>query len=95
MQSYEFEVKCKNALVKILKEKYDEDYTIQELHLVWLSKALRNFKCCICDLKPNQRYYECTYNGNTDELYVDIYNKEHNICLKGSELTDVVVVNKE
>ena len=79
MQSYVFELMCKNALIKALKEKYNEEYTIQDLHLVWFSKILRNFKCVICDLKANQRIYECTYNGEKDELYVDIYDKQYNI----------------
>lgn len=90
MKSYEFEVKCKNALIKILEEKYGEKLAIGELHLVWFSKVLKNFKCTICDLRANQRYYELTYNGDKDELYVDIYEKQHNICLKGNELTDKV-----
>ena len=38
MTSYEFEVICKNELIKELKEKYNEDYKIQELHLVWYAK---------------------------------------------------------
>lgn len=78
MTSYEFEVICKNELIKELKEKYNEDYKIQELHLVWFSKTLQNFKCTICDLRNNKRYYECTYNGNKKQLYVDIYEKMHN-----------------
>lgn len=78
MTSYEYEVICKNALIKILKQKYDEDFKIQDLHLVWYSKALQNHKCVIVDLKDNQRYYEFTYNGNNEELYVDIYEKQSN-----------------
>ena len=90
MQSYEFEVKCKNALIKVLKEKYNEDFKINELHLVWFARELQNYKCVIIDLSNNQRYYELTYNGNKDELYIDIYQKEHNICLLGIDLTDKV-----
>jgi len=90
MQSYEFQVKCKNALIKILKEKYNEDFKINELHLVWYAKELQNHKCVIIDLANNQRYYECTYNGNKDELYIDIYQKEYNICLSGNDLIDKV-----
>lgn len=78
MTSYEFEVICKNELIKELKEKYNEDYKIQELHLVWFGKELQNYKCTICDLRDNQRYYECTYNGIKNELYVDIYEKKYN-----------------
>lgn len=81
MTSSDFQLKCKNALVDILKEKYNQEYSTEDFHLVWFTKALGNFKCCMCDLKPNMRYYELTYNGNKNELYVDIYSKEHNICV--------------
>lgn len=89
--SYEYEIICKNALIKKLKELYGEDLTIKDLHLVWFSKALQNFKCVIVDLNSsNQRYYECTYNGNKDQLYIDIYNKEHNICVEKQDFNPVV-----
>lgn len=95
MQSYEYEVKCKNALIMILEEKYGDKLTIKDLHLVWFAKALGNFKCVIIDLLPNQRYYECTYNGAKDELYVDIYEKQQNIVLKGNELSSIVDLKGE
>lgn len=82
MTSYELEVIAKNAIIDTLKKNYNEELKIEELHLVWFSKVLQNYKCCICDLKPNNRYYECTYNGNKQEIYVDIYEKKVNrkIC---------------
>lgn len=90
MTSYEFEVICKNEIIKELKEKYNENYKIEELHLVWFSKTLQNFKCCICDLKSNNRYYECTYNGNKKELYVDIYDKVYNTKVTADQFNKVV-----
>ena len=81
MNSYNYEVICKNILIKELKDKYEEDLTIQDLHLVWFGKILRNYKCVIIDLKPNQRYYELTFNGEKEEIYLDIYQKEQNIII--------------
>lgn len=26
-------------------------------------------------------YYECTYNGDKNELYVDVYTKIENVCI--------------
>ena len=87
MKSYEFEIICKNEIIKELKEKFNEDFKVEELHLVWFSKNLQNLKCCICDSGKNDRYYECTFNGDKQELYVDIYNKVCNkeISLKYDE----------
>ena len=28
------------------------------------------------------RYFEITYNGDKNELYLDAYRKEHNECIK-------------
>ena len=95
MNSYRFEVICKNALIKELKEKYNENYSIEELHLVWFSKILKNYKCLIVDLKPsNKRYYECTYNGEKDEIYIDIYDKEYNIVVSQHEFNDKVEIEE-
>ena len=44
MQSYEFEVKCKNALIKIIEKEYGDKLTVKDLHLVWFAKALGNWK---------------------------------------------------
>jgi len=91
MESYKFEVICKNALIKKIKELYGEELNITELHLVWFTKALQNYKCVIVDLRPsNQRYYECTYNGTKEQLYVDIYNKEVNICIEKEDFESTV-----
>lgn len=81
MTSYEFEVICKNALIDQLKLIYNEYFNIKDLHLVWYAKELQNHKCVIVDLRDNDRYYECTYNGDKDELYIDIYNKKYNIIV--------------
>lgn len=78
VNSYEFEVVCKNAIIEEVKKEYNEELKIEELHLVWFGKVLQNYKCVIVDLRPNTRYYECTYNGDKKEIYVDIYEKKHN-----------------
>ena len=79
MTSYEFEIIAKNAVIDKVKAEYGEDLKIEEVHQVWFSKTLQNFKICLCDSKPtNSRFYECTYNGNKKEMYVDIYEKKYN-----------------
>ncbi len=82
MTSKEFELTCKQHIIKVLGENYQDYLTFDELHIVWFGKALQNYKCTMIDLRKNQRYYECTYNGDKNELYVDIYEKKHNIAYK-------------
>lgn len=88
MESSEFEIKCKNAIKKILSEPpYEEDHPFSSIKLVWFSKALQNFKGVFVDSGKNSRYYECTYNGDRDELYVDVYHKGANRVMKGESLS--------
>ena len=45
--------------------------------LVWFVKALQNYKALFTTF--DGYYYEATYNGDKDELYLDVYKKEQNI----------------
>lgn len=82
MKSEEFVVKGKNALVKIINEKYNGNLKADDLRLVWIAKDMPIL------LLDNKMYYECTYNEIKDELSIDIYEKKHNVCLKADELTE-------
>lgn len=60
-------------------DKTDEvDFTVEDVYVVWSCKALKNWKALISTILPDGMYYECTYNGNTDELYIDAYKKFEN-----------------
>ena len=78
MGSAEFEYNC----VKILDDFYtnegcgNEDFSI---FMVWSCKILKNNKGLFSTSRENDsRYFEITYNGETDEFYVDCYVKEWN-----------------
>lgn len=47
-------------------------------YVVWLCKTLQNNKCLISTTLPDGMYYECTYNGDKDEMYLDAYKKFEN-----------------
>ena len=49
-----------------------------EVHLVWYSKSLQNFKGMFCQLSSDDFYYEVTYNGDKQEMYLDKYVKVFN-----------------
>lgn len=81
MTSYEFEKVAKNAVIKIMKDKRGIDLKIEDLDFVWFAHEL-GFKKCTLYAKDMGNYYaEVTYNKGTEELYVDIYLKEINICI--------------
>ena len=91
MISYDFEVICKNAIINKLEKEFNEPkMSIKELHLVWFSKTLQNFKCIIIDSRKNQRLYECTFNGDKKELYIDFYDKQKNYKFTSKDFNNEV-----
>lgn len=54
----------------------------EQIVFPWSAKTLGNLKCTATVvpspgvLPVGNRYFECTYNGQTGELYVDVYTKE-------------------
>lgn len=81
MTSYEFEVAAKNAVIKIAKERYGEDYDITGVQMVWFAHILGYKKAILIDMGENLRLYEVTYNRDKNELYLDAYEKEENVKL--------------
>jgi hypothetical protein len=78
MTTYEFEKVAKNAVIKVMKEKYDIELMIQELEFVWFAHKLGFKKCTLYDAKLGHYYLEVAYNRDNDELYVDVYLKQSN-----------------
>ena len=79
MTSYEFEVAAKNAVIKVVKEKYGEEYDIDGIQMVWFAHTLGYKKAILIDRGENNRLYEATYNAVQDELYIDAYEKQVNV----------------
>ncbi len=49
-----------------------------DIFVVWSCKTLQNYKCLISTTLPDGMYYECTYNGDKGEMYLDAYKKFEN-----------------
>lgn len=56
--------------------------TAGDVYVVWLCKALQNSKALLSTTVGDGMYYELTYNGDKHELYVDVYKKWQNVCMK-------------
>lgn len=85
MTSYEFEKIAKNAVIDVMKEKHNIELTIEELDFVWFAHELGYKKCTLWAQKLGHYYPEVTYNRDKDELYVDIYLKQSNTCIKSKD----------
>lgn len=68
-------------VIKHLDKTDNVKVTIDDIYLVWGVKALQNWKALISTTLPDGMYYECTYNGGTNQLYIDAYKKFENVVI--------------
>lgn len=52
-----------------------------DIFVDWYSKALQNHKALLATRFTNH-YFECTFNGDKGEMYIDVYDKLENKCFK-------------
>ena len=52
--------------------------TEEDVYVVWFCKTLQHWKALVSTNKPDTRYYEVTFNGDTEQAYIDVYTKEKN-----------------
>lgn len=53
-----------------------------EVHLVWFTKTLQNWKAMVSTNLLDMQYYELTYNGDKGETYIDAYRKFDSVTVK-------------
>lgn len=86
METYEFEKICKNAIINYYKENGEitdnVDLSIENVYVVWMCKTLQNSKALLSTTLYDGMYFECTYNGDNNELYLDAYKKWKNIKIE-------------
>ena len=57
--------------------------TPEDMYIVWFCKTLQNWKALVSGVHIPE-YIEVTYNGDKQEVYVDVYSKVCTKCLKYS-----------
>lgn len=86
MGDKEFISLAKREIVKWYNEQPDsfQRYLKEsELYVVWLVKVLQNNKALLSTSRGGDGlYFEVTNNGDKGELYIDVYKKQENICIK-------------
>jgi hypothetical protein len=55
--------------------------TVDDLFVVWFCKTLDNWKAMISTNRVTGLYFEVTYNGRTNEIYLDYYVRERNLAI--------------
>ena len=80
---------CKKTIVDYFNNRTDKtdkfEITADNAFIVWSVKVLQNNKALVSTTIPDGMYYELTYNGDKKELYLDVYKKWENRCIKIEE----------
>lgn len=53
-----------------------------DVYVVWFCKTLQNWKALVSTNLHDGMYYEVTYNGDKQELYLDAYKKFENVKIE-------------
>ena len=88
MDSAKFIELCKKEIEKYIIEHMDKTDTVPSFNIfeVWSCKTLQNNKALLSTTLPDGMYYEVTYNGDKNEMYLDAYKKFENRCIKLQEV---------
>lgn len=86
MTNNRFEEICKKVVTDYTNEHLDKseglEIAVEDTFIVWSCKTLQNNKALLSTTLPDGMYYELTYNGDKEELYIDAYKKFENRCIK-------------
>lgn len=81
MTDVEFMELCKQEVRKDYIIQTGKRITTDDIHIVWYCKTLQNWKALLSTTNTDGMYYECTFNGDKNELYLDAYKKFENVCI--------------
>lgn len=86
MDDWKFVKFAKEAVVNYFNAEHIDGGRIAEgnVYVVWLCKTLQNNKALL-GTDHDDIYYEITYNGDKNEMYLDAYKKWDNKCIKIEE----------
>ena len=83
MDNQKFIEKCKELVSAYTNNHVDPSDNItvapHDVFVVWVCKTLQNNKALLSTTLFDGMYYECTYNGDNNELYFDAYKKWENV----------------
>lgn len=86
MNEKAFVAQCKQQVAKYANEHLDKSdgkqITEDDVFVVWMCKTLQNNKALLSTTLFDGMYYELTWNGDKEELYLDAYKKWENKCIR-------------
>lgn len=84
MNEKDFTKLCKETVAEYANKHLDKTDKKQigedDVFIVWMCKTLQNSKALLSTTLFDGMYYELTYNGDKNELYLDAYKKWENVA---------------
>lgn len=85
IDSQEFINECKVLVAEYTNSHLDvtdnKQITKDDVYVVWSTKVLQNNKALLSTPLSDGMYYELTYNGNKNQIYIDAYKKFENMAI--------------
>lgn len=86
MDNGRFEEICKDIVLEYSNEHVHKDdgkqITKDDVYIVWICKTLQNNKALLSTkVHGDGMYYEVTYNGDKQQIYLDAYKKVENMAI--------------
>jgi hypothetical protein len=86
MDNGKFEELCKDIVLEYSNEHVHKDdgkqITKDDVYIVWICKTLQNNKALLSTkISGDGMYYEITYNGDKQQIYLDAYRKVENVAI--------------
>lgn len=76
---------CKEIVKDYFNQRSDKtdklELSDKDVFVVWSCKTLQNNKALLSTTISDGMYYEITYNGDKNEVYLDAYKKWENKCI--------------
>lgn len=90
MDTAQFIALSKQIVSDYANEHFDKtdkkEITKDDVFCVWMCKTLQNSKALLSTTVSDGMYYELTYNGDKNEIYLDAYKKWENKCVSVATL---------
>lgn len=69
---------------RMIRNHYKEFYgcspvTTDDIFVVWYCKTLQNHKALLGVTGQYSEYFEATYDGDNNKVYLDVYKKDKNV----------------